>query len=53
MVLAEVLLIANFLIFLSIILEAKIRSRLGYFIVLSGIVIGFVDLAYALFLLFT
>ena len=53
MVLTEMLLLANFLLFLSIVLEAKIRSRLGYFIVLGGIVIGLVDLVYALYLLFT
>ncbi len=53
MVLTELLLIANFLVFISIILEAKIRSKLGYFIVITGVVIGIVDLLYALFLLFT
>lgn len=49
--LTEILLIANFLLFVAIVLEAKIRSKLGYFIVLSGLVIGIVDLIFALLLL--
>ena len=50
MVLVELLLVANFLLLLSIVLEAKVRSRLGYLIVLTGVIIGLVDLLYALFL---
>lgn len=49
--LTEVLLLANFLLFVSIVLEAKIRSRLGYFIVMTGVVLGIIDLIYALVLL--
>jgi len=42
----ELLLIANFLVFLAVALEGKIKSRLGAFIVLSGLFIGIVDLIF-------
>ncbi|MBU5689980.1 MAG: hypothetical protein QXM68_02180 [Candidatus Aenigmatarchaeota archaeon] len=44
----ELLLIANFLLFLAIALEAKIRSKTGYFIVLTGMLIGIIDLVFVL-----
>lgn len=44
----KALLISSFLIFLSVALEAKVRSRLGFFIVTSGLVIGLINLAYVL-----
>ena len=44
----ELLLIANFLIFMALAMEAKIRSRIGFFIVLSGIIIGIIDLIFVL-----
>lgn len=53
MVLTELLLVANFLVFAAIVMEAKPRSRLDYFIVLSGVLIGLIDFVYALFLLLT
>jgi hypothetical protein len=49
--LTEILLIANFLLFVALVLEAKVRSKLGYFIVLTGLIIGIVDLIFALLLL--
>lgn len=49
--LTEILLIANFLLFVALAMEAKIRSKLGYYIVFSGVIIGVIDLIFALILL--
>ncbi|MEM5777649.1 MAG: hypothetical protein QXJ06_04360 [Candidatus Aenigmatarchaeota archaeon] len=40
----EILLLANALIFLALSLEAKVRSKIGFAIVVSGLIIGFVDI---------
>ncbi|MCX8178394.1 MAG: hypothetical protein N3D75_01035 [Candidatus Aenigmarchaeota archaeon] len=44
----ELLLIANFLIFLALAMEAKIRSKTGFFIVLTGLIVGVIDLIFVL-----
>lgn len=44
----EILLIANFLLFLALALEAKIRSKIGFFIVFSGLIIGIIDIIFVL-----
>jgi len=43
-----VLLIASFLVFLAVALEAKIKSDLGRFIVYTGLLAGVVDLIYVI-----
>ncbi|MBU5688245.1 MAG: hypothetical protein QXJ06_01540 [Candidatus Aenigmatarchaeota archaeon] len=40
----EILLLANALIFLALSLEAKVRSKIGFAIVVSGLIIGFIDI---------
>jgi len=42
----EFLLLANALIFLALSLEAKVRSKIGFAIVLSGIVVAIVDILF-------
>ena len=44
----KVLLVASFLVFLAVAVEAKIKSKLGLFIVLSGLLIGILDIAYVI-----
>ncbi len=43
-----ILLIASFLILLAVALEAKVKSGLGKFIVLTALLVGVVDLIYVL-----
>jgi len=47
-VIEKILLLASFLLFLAVAVEAKVRSRLGLFIVISGLVVGFLSLFYLL-----
>ena len=42
----ELLLLANILVFLTLAFEAKIRSKIGFAIVVSGLVIASVDLLF-------
>lgn len=42
----ELLLLANALIFLALGLEAKIRSKIGFAIVFSGLLIALMDIAF-------
>jgi hypothetical protein len=42
----ELLLLANVLVFLALAFEAKIRSRIGFAIVLSGLTIASIDLLF-------
>lgn len=44
----KVLLVASFLVFIAIALEAKVRSKLGLFIVSTGVLMGILDLAYVI-----
>ncbi|MHA1860416.1 MAG: hypothetical protein ACTSVF_04895 [Candidatus Asgardarchaeia archaeon] len=46
--LEKILLISSFLVLMATALEAKIKSNLGFFIVLSGLLIGILDLLYVL-----
>ena len=43
-----ILLIASFLVFLAVALEAKVKSGLGKFIVLTGLLVGVIDLIYVI-----
>ncbi|MEM5793261.1 MAG: hypothetical protein QXY45_02790 [Candidatus Aenigmatarchaeota archaeon] len=43
-----ILLLASFLVLLAVGLEAKIKSGLGKFIVITGLLVGVVDLIYVL-----
>lgn len=43
-----ILLVSSFLVFLAVALEAKVKSGLGKFIVLTGLLVGVADLAYVL-----
>ena len=43
-----VLLFSSFLILLAVALEAKVKSGLGKFIVLTGLLVGVVDLIYVI-----
>ncbi len=45
---ANILLIASFLVFLAVAIEAKIKSKLGLFIVITGLIIGILDLIFVL-----
>jgi len=45
---ANILLIASFFVFLAVAVEAKIKSDLGFFIVATGLIIGILDLLYVL-----
>lgn len=45
---ANILLIASFLVFLAVAVEAKIKSKLGLFIVSIGLIIGILDLIFVL-----
>jgi len=42
----ELLLLANILVFLTLAFEAKIRSKRGFAIVVSGLVIASIDLLF-------
>ena len=42
----SILLIASFLVFVAVALYAKVRSGLGIFIVLTGLIIGILNLIY-------
>ncbi|MDI6825872.1 MAG: hypothetical protein QMD36_01605 [Candidatus Aenigmarchaeota archaeon] len=44
----RILLLASFFIFLAVAVEAKIKSNLGLFIVITGLIIGILDLIYVL-----
>jgi len=44
----NILLIASFLIFMAVVLEAKIKSDLGFFIAMSGFIIGILNLLYVI-----
>ena len=44
----EILLIANFLLFLALALEAKIKSKIGFFIVMTGLIVGIIDLIFVI-----
>ena len=46
--LTEILLISNVMLFLALALEAKIRSKIGFVIVVSGLMIGVVDIIFVL-----
>jgi len=43
-----VLLISSFFVLLAVALEAKVKSGLGKFIVLTGLLVGVVDLIYVI-----
>ena len=43
-----VLLLASFLVLLAVALEAKVKSGLGKFIILTGLLVGVVDLVYVI-----
>ena len=45
---AKILLLASFFVFLAVATEAKIRSGLGFFIVVTGLIIGIMNLFYVL-----
>jgi hypothetical protein len=48
----NILLIASFFVLLAVAVEAKVKSKLGLFIVLSGLLIGILDLIYVLIQVF-
>ena len=43
-----VLMFASFLVLVAVALEAKVKSGLGRFIVLTGLLVGVVDLIYVI-----
>jgi hypothetical protein len=45
---AKILLLASFFVFLAVAAEAKVRSGLGLFIVVTGLIIGILNLIYVL-----
>ena len=45
---ANILLVASFLVFLAVAIYAKVRSSLGSFIVLTGLLIGILNLIYVI-----
>jgi len=48
----NILLIASFFVFLAVAVEAKVKSKLGFFIVITGLIIGILDLIFVLLELF-
>jgi hypothetical protein len=44
----NILLIASFFVFLAVAVEAKVKSKLGLFIVSAALIIGILDLIYVL-----
>ena len=48
----NILLIASFFVFLAVAVEAKVKSKLGFFIVTTGLVIGVLDLIFVLLQVF-
>ena len=44
----QALLVASFLVFLAIAIYAKVRSKLGVFIVLTGLLLGLINVVYVL-----
>jgi len=44
----NILLVASFFIFLAVAVEAKVKSDLGFFIIITGLIIGILDLLYVL-----
>jgi len=44
----NVLLVASFLVLVAVALEAKVKSALGKFIVLTGLLVGLLDLIYVI-----
>jgi hypothetical protein len=45
---ANILLVASFLVFLAVAVYAKVKSKLGSFVVLTGLFIGILNLIYVL-----
>lgn len=45
---ARILLLASFFVFLAVAAEAKVKSKLGLFIVITGLIIGILNLIYVL-----
>jgi len=45
---ARILLLASFFVFLAVATEAKVKSKLGLFIVITGLIIGILNLIYVL-----
>jgi len=45
---AKILLLASFFMFLAVAAEAKVKSNLGFFIVVAGLIIGLLNLIYVL-----
>jgi uncharacterized membrane protein YecN with MAPEG domain len=43
-----ILLAASFLVLFAVVLEAKIKSKLGMFIAYTGLLVGVVDLIYVI-----
>lgn len=43
-----ILLLASFFVLLAVALEAKVKSDLGRFIILTGLLVGIVDLIYVI-----
>jgi len=48
----NILLIASFFVFLAVAVEVKVKSKLGLFIVTTGLMIGILDLIYVLLQVF-
>lgn len=44
----NILLIASFLIFMAVVMEAKIKSDLGFFITAGGFIVGILNLLYVI-----
>ncbi|MFH8080807.1 MAG: hypothetical protein QXO84_02925 [Candidatus Aenigmatarchaeota archaeon] len=44
----ELLLLANALIFFVLALEAKVRSKIGFAIVVSGLLLAIIDIIYVI-----
>lgn len=41
---SKILLLASFFIFLAVAVEAKVKSNLGFFIVVTGLIVGILNL---------
>jgi len=44
---SQILLVASFFILLAVAVEAKVKSKLGLFIVIIGLIVGVLDLIFA------
>jgi len=48
MLIEKILLLASFFLFLAVAAEAKVKSKLGLLIIITGLIVGIINLIYVL-----